>query len=336
MKLEQQLRERIRQKGHAYNTEKAYVLKYHQFLQYVRSKYGQYRHPAQLGKDEIQGFLSYLANERNVANDTQRVAASALKFLYESVLNIELGILEFSPATKPRKLPVVLTFSEASALLREFSGVAKLQSELMYGCGLRISDCLRLRVKDIDFKGNAIQIHGSKGSKNRILPMPKRAKAGLEGQLEEARHLFDHDRSMNVPGVWLPTALGRKAPSWGTQWGWFWLFPARKLSVDPRTSETRRHHAGRERYAKRLAKIKERLGLTKEVVPHTWRHSFATHMLLQGCDLRTLQRLMGHSSLRTTEIYLHVVEAMSNRLTSPLDRLAEFAEHESSVATAAI
>lgn len=328
MKLEQQLREKIRQKGHSYNTEKAYALKYNQYVQFLRAKFGEYRHPAQVGKQEIQGFLSYLANEQNVANDTQRVAASALKFLYENVLGIEIGLLDFIPATKPRKLPVVLTFGETRELLPEFSGVSKLQSELMYGCGLRVSDCLRLRIKDIDFKGNSVQIHGSKGGKNRILPMPQRARTALEDHVKEARHFFDLDRRQDIAGVSMPTALERKAPTWGKQWGWFWLFPGKKLSVDPRTGKTRRHHLGREPYAKRMATIKAKLGYTKEIVPHTWRHSYATHMLLQGTDLRTVQRLLGHASIKTTETYLHVIESMAGNLTSPLDLLDQFAQTE--------
>ncbi|MDG1874487.1 MAG: integron integrase [Mariniblastus sp.] len=329
MKLEEQMRRMIRQKGHAYNTEKAYVQKYNQFIQFVKLKYGEYRHPADLGKSDIQDFLTHLATDRNVANETQRGALSALKFLYTQVLEKDLGLLDFAPADKPRKLPVVLTFNETSELLKQFSGTAQIQSELMYGCGLRISDCLRLRVKDLDFNGNTVQINDSKGSKNRLLMMPRSIKSALEERLKEVRYLYEQDRAKDVPGVWMPTALDEKAPSWGKQWGWFWVFPATKLSIDPRGGETRRHHIGRDPYAKRLSAARRRLMMAKEVVPHTWRHTFATHMLLQGCDLRTLQRLLGHSSIKTTEIYLHVIEAMSGDLVSPLDRLEHFAKTES-------
>jgi len=241
-----------------------------------------------------------------------------------------MGQLDFTLATGERKLPVVMTFKETAKVLSQFSGVYKLQSELMYGCGLRISDCLRLRIKDLDFGNNTIQINDSKGEKNRILMMPRRVKQELQNHLVRTRQQFDLDRKNNAPGVWMPYALEKKAPKWGLDWGWYWLFPADKLSVDPRANVARRHHATRNPYSERLTKIKQNLGFAKAIVPHTWRHSFATHMLLQGCDLRTLQRLLGHSSIKTTEIYLHVIESMSEKLVSPLDRLNSFCENDQS------
>lgn len=198
----------------------------------------------------------------------------------------------------------------------------------MYGCGLRISDCLRLRVKDLDFSGNTIQFNDSKGCKNRLLMMPRSIKRLLQNRLDEVRQLYDADRLNDIPGVWTPTAIDQKAPAWGTSWGWYWLFPASKLSMDPRAKLVRRHHLKRDFYAPTLKAAKNRLGFTKEIVPHTWRHSFATHMLLQGCDLRTLQRLLGHASIKTTEIYLHVIEAMSKKMVSPLDCLDRWCEAE--------
>ena len=158
--------------------------------------------------------------------------------------------------------------------------------------------------------------------------MPRQMKKSLQERLQEIRVFYERDRANDVPGVWMPTALDRKAPAWGKEWGWFWVFPSDKLSADPRAGVLRRHHLGRDSYAKRLAEVKQRLGIAKAIVPHTWRHSFATHMLLQGCDLRTLQRLMGHASIKTTEIYLHVIEAMSSKLVSPLDRLQHFVDAE--------
>ena len=231
-------------------------------------------------------------------------------------------------ATGQRKLPVVMTFKETSRLLAEFSGVPKLQSELMYGCGLRISDCLRLRVKDLDFDNNTIQVNNSKGEKNRILMMPRRIKENLKDHLNKTQRLFDLDRRKKAPGVWMPYALEKKAPRWSRTWAWYWLFPAERLSIDPRGDVIRRHHVTRNSYAQRLFKAKNNLGFTKEIVPHTWRHSFATHMLLQGCDLRTLQRLLGHASIKTTQIYLHVIESMSEKLVSPLDRLERFSQED--------
>ena len=324
MKIEDQLRRKLRQVGHKYNTEKTYVQKYHQFVQYVKTSYGEYRHPAEVGKPEIEGFLTHLAADRLVTADTQRVAQSALKFLYEQVLKIDLGVLKFAPGKKSNKLPVVMSFKETELLLSQFSGLNLLQSRIMYGCGLRISDCLRLRVKDLDFENSSVQINDSKGGKSRLLMMPKSIKVALRTQLNSARALYEEDRAEDSAGVWMPTALESKAPAWSKNWDWFWLFPAAKLSMDPRSPRLRRHHLTREPYAKKFNQVKDGLGIAKHIVPHTWRHSFATHMLLQGCDLRTLQRLLGHASIKTTEIYLHVIEAMSEHLVSPLDRLDQF------------
>jgi integron integrase len=328
MKLEEQLRRAIRGVGHSYNTEKAYVQNYNKFLQFIKNQSGEYRHPRDLDKRDVESFLTHLAADKNLAADTQRVALAALKFLYNEVLEIDIGVIQFKLSTRARKLPVVMTFSETEAMLKQFHGVRLLQSKIMYGCGLRISDCLRLRVKDLDFGANTIQINNSKGEKNRLLMMPRSIKKKLQDRLEEIRPIYDADRSADLPGVWMPTAIEKKAPAWGESWGWYWLFPAPKLSMDRRALTVRRHHLKRAFYAPEMKAAKKRLGMTKEVVPHTWRHSFATHMLLQGCDLRTLQRLLGHASLQTTEIYLHVIEAMSNHLVSPLDRLNDFADSE--------
>ena len=332
MKLEEQIIRRIRQLGHAYNTEVSYVREYRKFTQFVKAKYGEYRHPEKLKAIDVQDFLTHLAVERNVAPDTQRVSLSAIKFLYREVLDVDLGKLTFAPAQGDRKLPVVMTFRETSTLLNRFSGLTRLQSELMYGCGLRISDCLRLRVKDLDFSNNTVQVNDAKGGKNRLLMMPRTVTDRLQEQLSSCRCLYELDREQDAEGVWMPHALEKKAPAWSKEWGWFWLFPASKLSKDPRADVLRRHHLGRDPYAKQMAIHKRQLGFTKEIVPHTWRHSFATHMLLQGCDLRTLQRLMGHASIKTTEIYLHVIEAMSKRLVSPLDRLQEYSSQEAEFA----
>lgn len=336
MKLEDQLRRKLRQVGHKYNTEKTYVQKYNQFVQFVRSKYGDYLHPAELDKSEIEDFLTHLAADRLASADTQRVAQSALKFLYEQVLKVELGVLKFAPGKQSQKLPVVMSFQETDQMLSQFSGLHLLQSRIMYGCGLRISDCLRLRVKDLDFQNSAIQVNDSKGGKSRLLMMPNSIKVSLRKQLVAARSLFEEDRAENRKGVWMPTALESKAPTWGVSWDWFWLFPASKMAVDPRASVFRRHHLTRDSYARTFNQNKVNLGITKQIVPHTWRHSFATHMLLQGCDLRTLQRLLGHASIKTTEIYLHVIEAMSNKLVSPLDRLDQFVSKENATSNAPV
>ena len=185
MRLEDQLRRAIQRAGHAYNTEKSYVQYYLQFLQFIKSKYGQFRHPVELNKQDVEDFLTYLAADKNLAPDTQRVALSALKFLYQQVLKQDIGFLDFTMSTKPKKLPVVMTFEETAVMLDQFHGVKRLQSEIMYGCGLRISDCLRLRVKDLDFSGNTIQINDSKGCKNRLLMMPQAIKRVLQDHLDQ-------------------------------------------------------------------------------------------------------------------------------------------------------
>ena len=333
MKLEEQLRRKLRQVGHKYNTEKAYVQRYHQFLRFIKDKYGEFRHPAELQQADLGDFMTHLAADRLVSADTQRAALSALKFLYEQVLEIEMGKLDFTVGVNSKKLPVVMTFQETERMLKGFDGVDLLKSHLMYGCGLRISDCLRLRVKDLDFDGNTISINNSKGDKNRILMMPRSIKGALKDHVDSVRPLYERDRAEDFPGVWMPDALDKKAPAWGKSWDWFWLFPAEKISLDPRALVSRRHHLSSDAYGKKFNRVKKELGFTKAIVPHTWRHCFATHMLLQGCDLRTLQRLLGHASIKTTEVYLHVIEAMSNKLTSPLDRLDHFVEHENSEQT---
>ena len=330
MKLEEQLKRTARARGFSYNTEKSYVMRYRHFVQFIRDRHEKYVHPADVDVQDIADFLSHLANEKGVAPSTQRAALSAIKFLYTDVLDIEIGELRFTTAVPRKKIPVVLTFAETQNLLSQFSGVGRLQSELMYGCGLRIKDCLSIRVKDIDFEGATLQVNQSKGNKNRLLMMPKSVVPGLRKQLDFARSIYDEDRQIGSPGVYLPNALEDKASTWGQQWGWFWLFPAMKLGKDPRSGRIRRHHVGREPYTRAFQSAKKRANFDKAIVPHTWRHSFATHMLLQGCDLRTLQRLMGHSSIKTTEQYLHVVDTMGGRISSPLDRLVDYAGQEAS------
>ena len=216
MKLEDRLRRKLRQVGHAYNTERSYVGWYRDFIEFCRDDERNYVHPEKVDKQGIEAFLSYLANERTVAVDTQRAALSAIKFLYLQVLGKELGRLDFCPATKDRKIPVVMSFQETSTLMDLHSGPARLQAELMYGCGLRISDCLRLRIKDLDFSNSTVQINNSKGEKNRILMMPQTVKSSLKEHINGVRERYALDRSDDLPGVYLPNAIERKAPAWAT------------------------------------------------------------------------------------------------------------------------
>ena len=329
MKLEEQLVRLVRTKGYAINTEKAYVMRYRQYVQFIKKEYGRYVHPKDLMAKDVESFLSWLSNQKNVAPATQRSAYSAIRFLYEEVLGQELGELKYAVAKNRKKLPVVLSFRETQQLLNHFSGVSRLQSELMYGCGLRISDCMRLRIKDLDLDSGTLAVNESKGGKSRVLMLPNSLRADLTKQMAHAQKIHQHDCENGGDRVSMPHALGEKAPGWSSSWEWFWLFPAADLSRDPRSGRMLRHHESVQVYRRKFQHAKSRCGIGKAIVPHTWRHSFATHMLLQGCDVRTLQRLMGHASLKTTEIYLHVVDAMSKRLTSPLDRLAEYSDLES-------
>jgi len=303
-------------------------MRYHQFVQFAKDRYGKYVHPKELSSKDVEAYLSFLSNQRDVAPATQRSALSAIRFLYEEVLGQELGELKFAAARDRKKIPVVLSFSETKRLLDCFTGVARLQSELMYGCGLRISDCMKLRIKDLDLKSRTLSVNQSKGGKSRILMLPNSLLENLEKRVAYVANIHKRDQSRGGIRVSMPHVLGEKAPAWANSWGWFWLFPAADVSKDPRSGKVLRHHEGVGVYRRKFKVARSRSGIRKALVPHSWRHSFATHMLLQGCDLRTLQRLMGHSSLQTTEIYLHVVDAMSKQLTSPLDRLGDFAEQE--------
>ena len=328
VKLHEKMAQLIRAKGYALNTERAYLMRYHQFVNFIKDRNGRYIHPKDLSAKDVEAFLSWLSNEKQVAPATQRGALSAIRFLYEEVMKLELGELNFAAARKRKKLPVVLTFQETQRLLNCFHGIGRLQSELMYGCGLRISDCLKLRVKDFDLNSKTLTINNSKGGKNRMLMLPESLLKSLRAHFESLRSLHERDQFSGNVRVSMPNALSAKAPAWASTWEWFWLFPASGLSRDPRSGQLLRHHEGRNVYARKFKLNKVRSGIEKALVPHSWRHSFATHMLLQGCDLRTLQRLMGHGSLQTTEIYLHVVETMSNRLKSPLDRLGDYVLQE--------
>ena len=328
MKLHEQLVQLVRTKGYAASTEKAYLMRYHQFVHFTKDRYGKYVHPKELATRDVEAYLSFLSNQKDVAPATQRSALSAIRFLSEEVLGQKLGELNFAAARDRKKIPVVLSFTETKRLLECFSGVARLQSELMYGCGLRISDCMKLRIKDLDLKSKTLNVNQSKGGKSRILMLPSSLLGDLEKQVARTKIVHEQDRNGGGIRVSMPHVLGEKAPAWAASLEWFWLFPAANVSRDPRSGKVLRHHEGVDVYRRKFKMAKSRSGIRKAIVPHSWRHSFATHMLLQGCDVRTLQRLMGHSSLKTTEIYLHVVDAMSKRLASPLDRLSEFAEQE--------
>ena len=306
----------IRARHYSYRTEQAYI---GWIVRYI--KYHGKRHPAEMGKDEVSAFLSQLAVKEHVAASTQNQALNALVFMYRHVLGQPLGdIGETIRARKPRKLPVVLSEGEVMKLLSVMDSTNRLICELLYGCGLRVMEGVRLRVKDIDFELNQVMVRDGKGGKDRIVMLPDSLREKITNHLLRVRGLYAEDRKNEVPGVYMPNALERKYPSAALEWGWQYIFPAKGLSYDPRSKVRRRHHVGEQviqiavRSASRMNRFK------KHVTPHTLRHSFATHLLQRGYDLRTIQELLGHSSVSTTEIYTHVINKAGQGVMSPIDR----------------
>ncbi len=314
-RLLDQVRERIRRLGYSRRTEQAYV---GWIRRYVR--FHGLRHPLDLGAAEMEAFLTHLAVVGNVAASTQNQALSALLFLYREVLDRELPWLEqVARSKKPKRLPVVLDRSEVAAVLAHLRGVERLVVELLYGGGLRLMECLRLRVKDVDIRRREITVRDGKGGKDRVTVLPGRVDEALQQQLEQAGELHRSDRELGHVGVWLPDALARKFPSAPSEWGWFWVFPADRLSVDPACGVLRRHHLGEKGIQRAVRRAARASGLHKPVSPHVFRHSFATHLLAGGYDIRTVQELLGHADVATTMIYTHVLNRGGRGVISPLD-----------------
>jgi len=317
-RLLDQVRERIRYKHYSLRTEQAYV-------QWVRMfvKWHGLRHPRDMGREEIESFLAMLANERRVAASTHNQALSALLFLYREVLEVDLPWLDGvqRPRT-PKRIPSVLTTTEVAALLSALPPDMALLGRLLYGTGMRLMEGLRLRIKDADFDRGVIVVRQAKGDKNRVVMLPRSLAADLRGQILAARSQWEHDRQAQRAGVEVPHALETKYPDVGHRWGWFWVFPSPTLSVDPRTGVERRHHLYEERLQRALKRAVAQAGICKPVSVHTLRHSFATHLLQAGTDIRTVQELLGHSDVSTTMIYTHVLKVAAGGTTSPLDAMA--------------
>ena len=279
-------------------------------------------HPDEMGATEVVAFLSDLAVRLEVSASTQNQAKAALGFLYKQILGRDLeGIDSAVRARTPTRLPVVLTRDEVRALLQSLEGEHALIARLLYGSGLRIFECLRLRVKDLDAARRQIIIRSGKGDRDRATVFPRSLEEPVAAQLITARVFYEGDRNRHRPGVELPNALARKYPNAGTEWGWQWVFPSRRLSIDPRSGIERRHHlhvSGPQRAIRRAA---VHAGIAKRVTPHTLRHSFATHLLEAGSDIRTVQSLLGHRDLKTTMIYTHVLDRGPLGVQSPADAL---------------
>ncbi|WP_424683160.1 integron integrase [Frateuria sp. YIM B11624] len=311
-----QVRQRIRRLGLARRTEEAYVGWTRRFI-LANDK----RHPTEMGAPEIERFLTSLAVDGSVSASTQNQALSALLFLYKQVLGVELPWLDgIERAKKPQRLPVVLTRPEIAALLGELTGTPWLMASLLYGAGLRLMECVRLRVKDVDFGKGELIVRQGKGGKDRHTMLPGTLVAPLQAQMEEARRIHQRDLDAGFGRVWLPDALVRKYPRANAEWGWQYVFPASVRSCDPRDGEERRHHLDESRLQRAVKQARVRAGLAKPATCHTLRHSFATHLLEDGYDLRTIQELLGHADVSTTQIYTHVLNRGGRGVMSPLDR----------------
>ena len=316
MKLMDQVRSKIRYKQYSLRTEQAYVGWIRRYILFHNKQ-----HPSEMGKTEIEVYLTHLAVNRKVSASTQNLALSAILFLYRDVLEIELPWLDnFSPAKRPQRLPVVLSREEVRNLLDSVDKpLHALVLRLLYGTGMRLMECIRMRIKDIDFDRNEITIREGKGRKDRITVLPASITEELKKQLAVSRRFFDQDRINLVPGVYMPDALERKYPNAGTEWAWQWVFPSTKLSTCPRTKTVRRHHMDEKAIQRSMKLTIRRIGINKPASPHTLRHSFATHLLENGYDIRTVQELLGHSDVKTTMIYTHVLNRGGRGVTSPLD-----------------
>lgn len=300
VRLLDQLRERIRYMHYSFSTEKAYVHWVRFFIRW-QGRGGVMRHPRDMGAPEVEAFLSMLATERHVSASTHNQALSALLFLYREVLGVDLPWLDGvnRPAQK-RRIPSVLTQDEVASLFQFLDGEMVLLAKLLYGTGMRLMEGLRLRIKDVDFDRHAIIVREAKGNKDRVVMLPKSLAPALRLQVRHARALWELDRQLGRGGVQTPHALDQKYPKVGQSWGWFWMFPSPSLSVDPSSGVERRHHLFEERLQRAIKKAVAQAGIARPVSVHTLRHSFATHLLQGGTDIRTVQELLGHSDVSTT------------------------------------
>lgn len=281
------------------------------------------RHPRDMGAADVQAFLTMLASERHVSSSTHNQALSALLFLYRDVLNTELPWMQdIQRPQQPKRIPSVLTQAEVGALLAQMQGTEALLARLLYGTGMRLMEGIRLRVKDVDFDRKVIVVRQAKGNKDRVVMLPHSLLDTLRQQLLHARAVWEKDRQTDQAGVEVPDALEVKYPKVGHSWGWFWLFPAQGTSVDPRSGVIRRHHVFEERLQRAIKRATPLAGIAKQVSVHTLRHSFATHLLQLGTDIRTVQEFLGHSDVSTTMIYTHVLKVAAGGTSSPLDALA--------------
>ncbi|MFO1252931.1 MAG: integron integrase [Inhella sp.] len=317
-RLLDQVRERIRSLHYSRRTEQAYL---HWIRGFIR--FHGIRHPAEMGGQEVEAYLSWLADARKVSASTHRQALSALVFLYAKVLQLQLPWLkDLGRPRQQRRLPVVLSPEEVAAVLAGLEAELGLFGRLLYGTGMRIHEAVSLRVKDVDFSHRALLVRQGKGGKDRLVMLPEVLVPELKAQLRAAHGLWLQDVQQGRAGVFMPDALERKYPRAGASWAWFWLFPQADRSVDPVEGVVRRHHWHEDRFQRAFKRALGAAGIHKPATPHTLRHSFATHLLQAGYDIRTVQELLGHADVATTMMYTHVLKLGGDAVRSPLDALA--------------
>jgi len=305
----------IRSRQYSIRTEQAYLGWVRRFIHFHQE-----RDPEKMGAPEVIRFLEDLVVRGKVAASTQSQALNALVFLYDRVLTKPLGDLgHFAHSKRPKRLPVVLSRSEVNRLLDGMDGVRQLMAGLLYGSGLRLMECVRMRVQDVDFEYRQLVVRNGKGGKDRVVPLPKRFAEPLKVHLQSVERLHREDLAKGLGEVYIPEALGRKYPNACQEWGWQYVFPSGRLSLDPRSGKTRRHHIHENGLQKRVKKVAREAGITKKVSCHSLRHTFATHLLEAGYDIRTLQELLGHADVSTTMIYTHVLNSPGLAVQSPVD-----------------
>ena len=311
---ERDLIQAIRKAGFLWRTEETYRGWAVRFARFIAP-----RSPYAAGAEEVSAFLTALAVEQRASPSTQKQALNALVFFLQEALRREVGKLDFRRPSARRRIPTVLTKEECHRLFAGLEGTTRLMAELMYGSGLRLMELLRLRIHHLDLDRGRLQIYAGKGDKDRVTVLPESLVPQLHGQVKRLRTLYDADRANGLTGVWLPEGLAGKYPKAGEKWEWQWLFPSLKTSIEPGSGVRRRHHVIDNTFQSAMRQAAEKAGLTKRVTPHVLRHSFATHLLEGGADIRTVQELLGHSSVETTQIYTHVMRKPGFGVRSPLD-----------------
>ncbi|WP_432467307.1 integron integrase [Agarivorans sp. Z349TD_8] len=321
LRLQQRFRNTIYQHHYSIRTEQTYWHWIKRFLYFYHKQ-----HPAKLGAADIERFLTHLAVDRQVAPATQNIAFNALMFLYNKVLRIEMIGIQAKRAKKQVNIPVVFTRAEVSQVIANLPADYQIMASLLYGSGLRLSECLRLRIKDLDFDQNTITVRQGKGNKDRVTLLPPNLIPKLRDNILVSKSVFAHDMSLHYAGTTMPYALARKYPHSQRSFSWQFLFPSTRLCIDARTGELKRHHIHHSVLQKAVTKAVRNAGINKPASCHTFRHSFATHLLEQGTDLRTIQELLGHQDVTTTEIYTHVIGRHTTGVKSPLECLVQVAK----------